>query len=585
MGEMSNDQIAAGDLSLSGGVSRRTIVKGAAWSIPVIAATSAVPMASASGTLKATLTIPSGCVSPGGALPDAVVSVTDDSGVVTDATVTFTFASADGGVIAIGGSQYPTPNATLVLPQGQYTLSGVTATTSGTVKVTATASTPDGRTATALTQAYAVCTTQPSGINWGRNTRGELGRDIMDPGHPGNWDPMVGANLPAGVTVVSVGRSNTAAYIMASDGNVYSTGSSANYALGRPGGTSNVPAVIPELSGQNVVDVQSWAGDGNWNLSTPSLALTADGRVYSWGPAAYNGRGDGVSSTTPTLIPGLTDVKEIAVTETTGYALKNDGTVWVWGSNSFGRLGQNFGSDQATPVQLVAAGNDNVELTSTLRAGLVRKADGTVASWGSGINGVLGTGTNGVLVPESGNDSDSFSFYTVIPKLSGVTNIEAGPWTVFAILSDTTAKSWGDNWNGTLSAGLVDGNKYNTPQTVVRRNDAQRLYDGTDTPSGGWVTMTGIQQIAPIFYTTQFVLSNDEVWTTGDGDYGQWGWNPDNKPYSKDNDGNDRGKDLYGAGYNPNLSGRGIANGGAIYPLTDSYYATTVNDTKGSEHY
>ena len=547
-------------------VPRRTIVKGAAWSVPVIAAAVAIPVATASGALKASLTIPADCVQPGVALPDAVVTVTDDSGAVTDATVTFMFASTDGGVISVGGNQYPVPNTTFVLPQGQYTLSGATATASGTVTVTATATTPDGRTATALTQAYAICTTQPSGINWGRNTRGELGRDIMNPAEPGNWDPMVGANLPAGVTVVSVGRSNTAAYIMASDGNVYSTGSSANYALGRPGGTSNVPAAIPELSGQNVIDVQSWAGDGNFGMSSPTLALTADGRVYSWGPAAYNGRGDGVSSTTPTLIPGLTDVKEIAVTETNGYALKNDGTVWVWGNNSFGRLGQNFGSNQATPVQLVAAGNDNVELTSTTRAGFVRKANGTVASWGSGTNGVLGTGTN------------SDSYFTVIPTLSGVTNIEAGPWAVFAILSDTTAKSWGDNWNGTLSAGKVDGNKYNTPQTVVRRNDAQRLYDGTDTPSGGWVTMTGIQQIAPIFYTTQFVLSNDEVWTAGDGDYGQWGWNPSNKPYAND-------KDLYGAGYNPNLSGRGIANGGAIYALTDSYYATTVNDTRGSQHY
>ncbi|MBG9885076.1 hypothetical protein ABE10_00440, partial [Bacillus toyonensis] len=155
----------------SNAIPRRTIVKGAAWSVPVLAAAVAVPVAAASGTLKASLTIPSGCVQPGAALPDAVVSVTDDSGVVTDATVTFTFASADGGVVTVGGSQYPTPNATLVLPQGQYTLSGVTATTSGTVTVTATASTPDGRTATALTQAYAVCTTQPSGINWGRNTR------------------------------------------------------------------------------------------------------------------------------------------------------------------------------------------------------------------------------------------------------------------------------------------------------------------------------------------------------------------------------------------------------------------------------
>ncbi|WP_424937687.1 hypothetical protein, partial [Arenibacterium sp. S380] len=142
------------------GVSRRTIVKGAAWSVPVIAVAAAVPGAAASGRLAAALTIPGGCVAPGGGLPAATVSVTDESGPVVDATVTFTFASSDGGTVTIDGKVYPTPNATLTLAPGEYALQGVTATTAGTVLVTATASTPDGRSATSTAQGYEVCAPQ-----------------------------------------------------------------------------------------------------------------------------------------------------------------------------------------------------------------------------------------------------------------------------------------------------------------------------------------------------------------------------------------------------------------------------------------
>ena len=89
-----------------------------------------------------------------------------------------------------------------------------------------------------------------------------------------------------------------------------------------------------------------------------SLALKADGTVWTWGAARQIGDGQNVRRLTPVQVPGLSDVVAIAAGDVADYALKGDGTVWAWGDNTNGQIGDGTGGDRintaaSTPVQAV----------------------------------------------------------------------------------------------------------------------------------------------------------------------------------------------------------------------------------------
>ncbi|MDR6866332.1 sugar lactone lactonase YvrE [Microbacterium resistens] len=146
-----------------GRVARRTVLQGAAWSIPVIAAAVALPGASASGDLKVVIGIPGsgGCSPAGTVLTDALsVDVTDATGPVSGATVTVTFTSADGGKVEYGGQTYPGSAVPVVVTtdaNGHAALSNLTLVTPTTITAQATVTTPDGRTAVSNIETYSVC--------------------------------------------------------------------------------------------------------------------------------------------------------------------------------------------------------------------------------------------------------------------------------------------------------------------------------------------------------------------------------------------------------------------------------------------
>jgi alpha-tubulin suppressor-like RCC1 family protein len=74
-----------------------------------------------------------------------------------------------------------------------------------------------------------------------------------------------------------------------------------------------------------------------------SLALVSNETVYAWGDNTYGQIGNGTTGTTGEPIPiqtvGLSNIVAIAAGEYHNLALKSDGTVWAWGYNSHGQLG------------------------------------------------------------------------------------------------------------------------------------------------------------------------------------------------------------------------------------------------------
>lgn len=124
-----------------------------------------------------------------------------------------------------------------------------------------------------------------------------------------------------------------------------------------------------------------------------AVALTDDGKVWTWGENSAGEIGNGVTSTqgisVPFQVPGLDNV--IGVSGGDGFTgvLKADGTVWTWGYNLFGQLGDATFSNRSSPVQVHGLGQVKLFAARDYHD-LAVKQDGSVWAWGSGLNGELG---------------------------------------------------------------------------------------------------------------------------------------------------------------------------------------------------
>ena len=182
-----------------------------------------------------------------------------------------------------------------------------------------------------------------------------------------------------------------------------------------------------------------------------SLALKADGTVWAWGENSYGQLGDGTttSRTTAIQIPGLSEIVQVSVGGGHSVALKNDGTVWTWGYNGSGQLGDGTTTNRRSPVQVPNL-TDVIAIAAGSGYTVALKSDGTVWAWGLANNGRLGNGvTSGV-----------FSSPVQVTGLTGVVAISASSngATTLALKSDGTVWGWGDGSRAQLGSGGASDN-------------------------------------------------------------------------------------------------------------------------------
>src|SRR5581483_2640149 len=131
--------------------------------------------------------------------------------------------------------------------------------------------------------------------------------------------------------------------------------------------------------------------------SSHTLAVKADGTVWSWGSNANYRLGDTSSGRyAPAQVSGLSGITAVAAGETHSLALKNDGTVWTWGGNTSGQLGDGTTTDRATPT-MIAGLNGVIAIAAGRDFSFAVESDGAsggrVWAWGNNTSGALGDGS------------------------------------------------------------------------------------------------------------------------------------------------------------------------------------------------
>ncbi|HEY2887906.1 MAG TPA: hypothetical protein VGJ17_04775 [Candidatus Limnocylindrales bacterium] len=223
-----------------------------------------------------------------------------------------------------------------------------------------------------------------------------------------------------------------------------------------------------------------------------SCALMADRTVWCWGSGQHGALGNGseTSSSGPVRVGGIGAVSKLSTAGNHSCAiLAADASVWCWGENYEGQLGDGTQFDfRTSPVQVSLPAKAIAVNTGWSHTCAVL-ADGTVRCWGRNFEGQLGnTNSTGSTTP------------VAVPGLTLAVAVDAGMEHTCALLADHTISCWGDNTYGQLGNGTTGG--------------------------AGPVKVSGISTATSVAAgdgATCARLSNSTVWCWGTNDYGELG--------------------------------------------------------------
>ncbi|HKJ00611.1 MAG TPA: RCC1 repeat- and reductase domain-containing protein [bacterium] len=280
--------------------------------------------------------------------------------------------------------------------------------------------------------------------SWGLNSKGQLG-DGTTTSSSVPVQEITGSSDWVAVSAggdMAVNWGHTVA--LKTDGTVWNWGTNTHSELGLVGPTSS-SSPVQESSGAN-----DWVAVSAGGYHT--MALKANGTIWSWGWNLYGQLGDGTTTTSAVPVQeatGATDWVAISCGYRYSAALKSDGSLWLWGLNNVGQLGDGTLTQRNVPTQEASLATNWVRVSTGAYAPnphtVALKSDGSLWAWGYNALGQLGDGTttnSSVPIREATNANDWVD-------LSGARDQTS------ALKSDGSAWDWGGNTNGEIGDGTT----------------------------------------------------------------------------------------------------------------------------------
>lgn len=222
-----------------------------------------------------------------------------------------------------------------------------------------------------------------------------------------------------------------------------------------------------------------------------SFVVCSDSTVWAFGRNNFGQLGDGTNnnSTQPVVVSGLTGVVAVAAGGDHSLALKSNGTVWAWGFNNHGQLGNSGFANSNVPVQV--QGLSNIYYISAGESySFALKNDGSVWAWGKNNSGQLGDGT-----------FDDRNIPLLVTGIGSVISISAGQSHTLALKNDGTVWGWGANQFGQLGEN----------NAIISLQPVQIT------------AATGVKSVAAGIYHSVAVKNDGTVWSWGYNGHGVLG--------------------------------------------------------------
>lgn len=226
------------------------------------------------------------------------------------------------------------------------------------------------------------------------------------------------------------------------EGTLWAWGNNDSGNLGVSGGLRNSPVQVGSASDWKMAVA---AGDYYGSAHLYTVAVKTDGTLYCWGDNSAGQLGDGTRTTKSSPLQIGTDTNWAWVSAASGLhtmAIKTDGTLWAWGKGADGRLGCGDTNSRSSPIQIGAL-TDWVKVWAGESHTVALKSNNSLWTWGGNNAGQLGAVGSARSSPVQLNADTDWALAS------------AGANSCYAIKTSGALWVWGSNYNGQLGTGNV----------------------------------------------------------------------------------------------------------------------------------